>query len=90
MNKLYVAFELNTQEEFEAECHRAVFFRPSDPDKVFYVIEMRNIDTLIRRVKYHFAGHDIQLLDRGWKGHKVIHVGRWGLATILKLYGSKS
>jgi hypothetical protein len=90
MNKLYVAFELNQQEAFETERHRAVFFHPSDPDKVWYVVEMKDIAALIRRVKNLRTGHDLVLLDHGFKGHKVVPSGRWGLAKVLELYGSKS
>ncbi len=90
MDKLYVAFELNIQEGFESVRHRAIFFHPDEPDKVFYVVEMRDIDMLIRRVKNLRTGHDLVLLDHGFKGHKVIHTGRWGIAKVLELYGSKS
>ncbi len=90
MDKLYLAFELNVQEEFEAERHRAVFFHPDNLDKVFYVSECENIDILIRSVKAHFADHHLILLDHGYKGHKIVHIGSWGLASVLKLYGSKS
>lgn len=90
MSKLFLAFELNVQEEFEAERHRSVFFHPDDPDKVFYVAESENIDILIRNAKARFADHDLLLLDHGHKGKQVVHAGRWGLATVLKLYGGTS
>ena len=90
MKKLYLTFELNIQEEFEAERHRAVFFHSDTPDMVFQISECPNIDLLIRHVKANFADHDLLLVDHGNPGKRVVHVGRWGLATVLKLYGSKS
>lgn len=84
MKKAFLAFELNVNEPFEHERHRAVFYK-DDLRCVLSISEMSNLADLINHVKRMWArDHEIVLLDKA--SRKPVHSGRWGVAKVLKLY----
>ena len=86
MNKLFVAFELNVQEEFCSERHRAVFYK-EDRRMVASILEANSLDDLINRVKRYPRGdEEIVLVAKGYGVRPELPAGRWGKAKVLKFY----